>query len=241
MKNLTENTQSQQQKDIRSGVKARIIQIGISFVLQAFLLFVVSGHADWLWAWLFLGISLLAVIINGTIMLRFHPETIAERGRPKGMKQWDKVISGFWTLFQYLLVPLIAALDFKYRWTGDINTVWNFIGVAGVCIGFIIGSWAMISNTYFSTVVRIQTDRGHTVCDTGPYRFVRHPGYFGFIVQSFSTPLLLGSLTALLPAGIAAVLMVLRTVKEDTLLQTELHGYREYSQRVSKRLIPFVW
>ena len=99
----------------------------------------------------------------------------------------------------------------------------------------------MIANAYFSTAVRIQTDRGHTVCRTGPYRYVRHPGYLGFILQSIAVPILLGSLWALVPGIVAAALMVVRTALEDRTLQAELLGYQQYSREVRYRLIPGIW
>jgi protein-S-isoprenylcysteine O-methyltransferase Ste14 len=99
----------------------------------------------------------------------------------------------------------------------------------------------MIANTYFSTAVRIQSDRGQTVCRTGPYRFVRHPGYVGFILQSFGTPILLGSTWALIPGVAAAAILVIRTSLEDRMLQAELTGYREYVQEVRYRLVPRIW
>jgi len=101
----------------------------------------------------------------------------------------------------------------------------------------------MVSNAYFSTVVRIQEERGHAVCTSGPgpYRFVRHPGYAGAILQSLATPLLLGSLWALVPGGLAALLVVARTALEDRMLHEELEGYREYAAQVHYRLLPGVW
>ena len=94
----------------------------------------------------------------------------------------------------------------------------------------------MISNAYFSTVVRIQSERGHTVCRTGPYRYVRHPGYVGFTLQTLGMPFLLGSLWALLPAIAGAAAMVVRTVYEDRMLHAELPGYQEYAREVRYRL-----
>jgi protein-S-isoprenylcysteine O-methyltransferase Ste14 len=102
-------------------------------------------------------------------------------------------------------------------------------------------SWAMIENAFFSTAVRIQTDRGQTVCQTGPYRFVRHPGYVGFILQSLATPILLGSIWALLPGMAAGIALVVRTGFEDRALQVELPGYREYAQQIRFRLLPGFW
>jgi len=108
-------------------------------------------------------------------------------------------------------------------------------------VGLGLTSWAMIANAYFSTAVRIQSERGHTVCSRGPYRFVRHPGYVGFILQSLSAPFLLGSIWALIPGILAAVLMVIRTALEDRTLQAELPGYPEYVQNVRYRLVPGIW
>jgi protein-S-isoprenylcysteine O-methyltransferase Ste14 len=99
----------------------------------------------------------------------------------------------------------------------------------------------MISNAHFATVVRVQADRGHAVCHTGPYRFVRHPGYIGGIIQSLALPLVLGSLWAFIPGVLAALLLVARTALEDQTLQEELPGYTEYVQQVHYRLLPGVW
>ena len=101
--------------------------------------------------------------------------------------------------------------------------------------------WAMTTNAFFSTAVRIQSDRGHTVCRSGPYRFVRHPGYVGAILMSLGTPLLLGSAWALIPAAAAMVLMVLRTHLEDDTLRAELPGYEDYAHDVRYRLVPRLW
>jgi protein-S-isoprenylcysteine O-methyltransferase Ste14 len=99
----------------------------------------------------------------------------------------------------------------------------------------------MIANAYFSTAVRIQLDRGHTVCRTGPYRFVRHPGYVGFILQSISVPFLLGSWWALIPGIAATVLMIMRTSLEDRTLRAELPGYQDYVWDVRYRLVLGIW
>ena len=112
-------------------------------------------------------------------------------------------------------------------------------------IVFVLGmglfDWAMLSNRFFSGTVRIQEDRGHTVVADGPYRVVRHPGYVGMIVMFVLPPLVLGSLWALIPAGLAALATVIRTALEDKTLQVELPGYAEYAQRTRYRLLPRVW
>jgi protein-S-isoprenylcysteine O-methyltransferase Ste14 len=99
----------------------------------------------------------------------------------------------------------------------------------------------MRSNQFFSSVVRIQKDRGHTVVQDGPYRFVRHPGYAGMTAFTLATPLILGSYWAFVPAAITAAVTVLRTSMEDRTLHNELAGYPDYARRVPHRLLPAIW
>lgn len=93
----------------------------------------------------------------------------------------------------------------------------------------------------FSSVVRLQTDRGHVVCDSGPYRFVRHPGYAGNILALFGIVLALSSVWTLIPVVVASIIAVIRTILEDQTLQEELSGYRDYARRVRYRLIPGIY
>jgi protein-S-isoprenylcysteine O-methyltransferase Ste14 len=99
----------------------------------------------------------------------------------------------------------------------------------------------LAENRFFSTVVRIQTDRGHAVCDSGPYRIVRHPGYAGSLPPLLGIVLALGSVWTLIPAAMALIISVIRTALEDRTLQEELPGYRDYARRVRYRLIPGIY
>jgi protein-S-isoprenylcysteine O-methyltransferase Ste14 len=99
----------------------------------------------------------------------------------------------------------------------------------------------MASNTHFESYVRIQEDRAHKPVSSGPYQYVRHPGYVGMALSALSIPLTLGSWWALIPAGIAALLIVIRTALEDKTLHTELQGYAEYAKKVRYRLLPGIW
>jgi protein-S-isoprenylcysteine O-methyltransferase Ste14 len=156
-------------------------------------------------------------------------------------RKWDKIVSGLYALAMYFALPLVAGLDVRFGWARDISVAWHVAGAVVFAVGLELSAWAMIANAYFSTAVRIQSDRGHTVCSTGPYRFVRHPGYVGFILQSISVPFLLGSLWALIPGITATVLMIIRTSLEDRTLQAELPGYQDYVQKVRYRLVPGIW
>ena len=103
-----------------------------------------------------------------------------------------------------------------------------FVGLILFIPGTALYTWAVGVNPFFERTVRIQTERGHHVIDTGPHRFLRHPGYLGFFGWRLSTPLLLGSWWAFLPSLLSIVGLVIRTALEDRTLRTELAGYEEY-------------
>ncbi|MEN4042166.1 MAG: isoprenylcysteine carboxylmethyltransferase family protein [Anaerolineaceae bacterium] len=227
--------------NLRAGMLKRFTQVAILFAVQAAILFIAAGQAGWTWAWVYLGISLVSASINAIMLMRAHPEIIAERAQASAMKGWDKIISGLWSLIQFIVLLLVAGLDQRFGWTHELASAWHITGAMLHGIGLGLFGWAMISNAYFSTVVRIQSERGHTVCDTGPYRYIRHPGYAGAVIQSLGIPLLMGSLWALIPGMAAATLMIMRTSFEDGTLQAELPGYREYTRKVRYRLIPGIW
>jgi protein-S-isoprenylcysteine O-methyltransferase Ste14 len=226
---------------IRAGIVRRATQIAIMFLIQAALLFVSAGRFDWMEAWVYLGISVVGVGVNSFFMFRYSPETIARRATSEGMKEWDKIVSGLYTLFYFILLLVIAGLDSRFGWTAPLPTTTWLLAIIVYVLGNALFSWAMISNAYFAAVVRVETAGGHQVCTTGPYRYVRHPGYVGAILQALALPLVLGSMWALLPGIIAAVLLVVRTALEDHTLHYELDGYPSYAEKVRYRLLSGVW
>jgi protein-S-isoprenylcysteine O-methyltransferase Ste14 len=241
MNKKSEVMPGEEKPSLIAGILKRTGTMAFFFVLIAAILFLSAGRLDWTWAWVYLGIGVVSVLINAPIMLHTSPETIAERGQPQETKDWDKVVSGLWALMIYIALPMVAGLDVRFGWAGRFLLAWHIAGAVAQAVGLGLTSWAMIANMYFSTAVRIQSERGHTVCRSGPYRFVRHPGYVGFILQSLSLPFLLGSWWALIPGVIATLLMSLRTSLEDRTLQAELPGYLDYVKDVRYRLVPGVW
>jgi protein-S-isoprenylcysteine O-methyltransferase Ste14 len=211
------------------------------FLIIGAVLFGAAGRLDWFWGWLYVAIYFASTLVNAWFLLRASPELVAERGQPGQMPTWDKLLGGSWGLAQFVALPLVAGLDERGGWTGPVDLPWHVAGTAVFAAGLALFGWAMIVNAYFSTVARIQRDRGQTVCREGPYRLVRHPGYAGAILQSLGSPFVLGSLWALLPAVSAAVLMAARTWFEDRMLRSELAGYPEYAQDVRYRLAPGLW
>jgi protein-S-isoprenylcysteine O-methyltransferase Ste14 len=224
--------------DTRKNILRRLAQVLFSIILIAVILLAGSGKIDWFYAWAYIAASLLVIIINAFI---FPRELISERGRKKeNVEKWDKVISGLISL-PWVALYLIAGLDFRWVWSPPFGIWVHIAGMIIFLVGNALVTWAMLSNTYFSTAVRIQYDRGHTVSSSGPYGFIRHPGYLGMIIYLLASPLLLGSVWALIPAGLSAVLFTIRTVFEDNTLKNKLKGYKEYAERVKYRLIPGIW
>ncbi len=233
--------ESRGQPKVITGILARGGQILFMFALLGVVLFLSAGTFRWIAAWVYLGISLASVVINATFMLRTSPETVAERGLAKGWQKWDKLVSGVWAGLQYLALPLVAGLDARFHWSGEVGLAWHGLGVVIYSFSLAVSGWSMITNAYFSTAVRIQSDRGQQVCKSGPYRFIRHPGYASFFVQSVGMAVLLGSWWALIPAFLAGGTMIARTSLEDRMLLAELEGYQQYAQEVKYRLLPGVW
>ncbi len=206
------------------------------------ILFGVVGRWDWWMGWALSGIYIVWTVATAVLILPVNPAMLAERARIHAdRKRWDVVIVG---LMGVAMVAeyVVASLDVRFGWTTPMPLAVQLAGFA-ICIlgqdGLLV--WAMVVNSFFVATVRIQSERQHTVVSTGPYRFVRHPGYLGAILLHLGVPFMLSSIWALIPGALTAIVVIVRTALEDKTLQAELPGYREYTQRVRYRLLPGVW
>jgi protein-S-isoprenylcysteine O-methyltransferase Ste14 len=222
-------------------IRKRLVQIGFLVLLQAVILFLSVGKWDWWNAWAYLGLYLAFIAINAIVLLPGHKELVEERSQiGEGAKGWDKVIGGV-SAFGGLAILILAGLEERIGWVGSIRLEVQIAAFILLALSYALFAWAMVSNKFFSTIVRIQKERGHTVQTGGPYHFVRHPGYASLVVSYLSIPAALGSLWAFLPAVLLVANLCIRTALEDRTLQNELEGYKEYAGRVRYRLIPGVW
>jgi protein-S-isoprenylcysteine O-methyltransferase Ste14 len=209
-------------------------------VVAAGFVFVNAPRLGWTLGWIYVGIIVATLTINMTCLLRWNPDLIRRRMRvSKFSKTWDKVWA---VLFGVAMIAIyvVAVMEARDRVSSAPGAAW-LLGLAIFVPGWALAIWSMVVNPFFEKTVRIQTDHGHRVIDTGPYAYMRHPGYVGFAGWMLSTPLLLASTWASIPALVSVVLLVIRTALEDRTLHEELPGYAEYASRVRFRLIPGVW
>lgn len=222
----------------------RMLVLTVFVVLVAPLLpMIIASEWDWWEAWAYAAASILSFVVSRAIAARVHPDVIAERAHTleaRNTKPWDKILAPLLALGS-ILILVTAGLDRLVGALSPFSTWAKFTALAGIVIGYAFSSWALVENRFFSGTVRIQTERGHHVISSGPYRLIRHPGYAGGLLGYMLIPVLLDSLWAFVPAVLLGIVMIARTALEDKTLQTELPGYAEYAQRTRYRLIPGVW
>ena len=225
-----------------SPVARRAWHVVGSIIISSAILFAAAGRLAWTWGWVYVGLSVLAAIAGAVVLLPHHRDVIVERATAiAGARTWDKLLASTATVLTARIGLLVAGLDARLSWTAALLPGARLAGLAGFGAGGALFLWAMASNPFFSTIVRIQKERGHRVVDTGPYRTVRHPGYLGWILSALAVPLTLGSAWALVPAALGCTLWIVRTALEDRTLLAELPGYAAYAGRVRYRLVPGIW
>lgn len=218
-----------------------LFRILITSIVFSVILFLSAGTFDYFQGWIFFGTNIITSLMNFW-SVRNDAELIAERSKIRaGAKSWDKKILGL-SGFMYLSYLIISGLDSgRYHWSPDFHPSLYALGFIITILGQVLFLTAKKENRFFSSVVRIQTERGHVVCDTGVYKIVRHPGYSGMMISLFALPLITGSVWSIIPTVISIILIFLRTHLEDETLKNELPGYIEYTRTTKQRLIPKIW
>lgn len=218
---------------------ALVVTLG-SFAVMAGILFASAGRWDLPMFWVYLAVMIVPSMLSLLLLYQRSPDLIKERLRP-GPGEQDRLTVGV------LLLTLathwgIAGLDVgRFHWSGVMPLAVQLAGLLGYAVGIGLLVWATLVNRFFSSAVRIQTDRGQYVVTTGPYQYVRHPGYSGGILFFLCSGLALGSWWSILPILLAVAAVIRRTRLEDRMLQEGLRGYRDYAQHVRYRLVPGLW
>lgn len=224
----------------RSGADYIVGQIMI-YLISGVILFAAAGTLSWIRGWIYFVFALLADVCTLIILVKKSPEMLNQRGiTHPGVKTFDKVFNIAWLIITPI-IPMVAGVDaVRFGWS-SMSIATLYVGAALLAVASIIYTYAMVENEHFETLVRIQTDRKHRVVTTGPYRFVRRPGYAGSILWMVGIPLMLGSWLTFVPVGAIILLLIIRTIFEDQTLRRELEGYEAYARRTRFRLFPGIW
>ena len=207
-------------------------------------LFLSAGRWDWREGWVYVGVLMTCTLVSRVLMAVANPGLASERAHSLSagnVKHWDKWLMPYVAVFGPLLVFVVAGLDERFGWKPEVPRWLELAGIVVILAGVALSTWAMIVNRFFSGTIRIQTERGHQVVTSGPYHFIRHPGYLGGVISYLAMPLMFGSVWTFIPACAGIAVTALRAWLEDKTLQKELPGYREYSLKTRDRLIPGIW
>ena len=222
--------------DDKNSVSGHLSGVIFLVVLRA-ILFGSAGRWDLPFYWAYLGVWAATMVIA---MLVVDPSLVAERMRPGpgGTDYATAIVLTPLMVAQYV----VAGVDVgRYHFSDQVPLPVQLIGLlamAGTCAVLV---WAEAVNRFFSTVIRIQTERGHHVITTGPYRYLRHPGYASSPFLFIGGGLALGSWSAALIGLILFLAILVRTAREDRFLHEHLEGYTEYAKKVRYRLFPGLW
>jgi protein-S-isoprenylcysteine O-methyltransferase Ste14 len=215
-----------------------IIASYVGVLLFAGLVFLGAWKAVYWQGFLYLVLALVGVTLSHVFVPAGSTITVDRAREVQAGRDWDRRLLGAYFLVN-IVTFLVAGMDSgRFHWTPDVPVGVTVAGAVFMLLGQVLFAVAKRENAFFSSTVRIQDERGHQVCDTGPYRFVRHPGYLGLLTSLLAFPLVMNSYWAFVPAGIGAVLLVVRTVLEDRFLIEELPGYADYANKTRSRLVP---
>lgn len=222
--------------------KGNLIIIQLAGTLVFYLvIFLSAGRVNYWQGWIYAVIGVVMTVLTYTVF-SMSRELMDERSKPgAGAKKWDKAILAYSALMLVAMF-VVAGLDSgRFHWSPRFHWSLYLLGVIFTVAGQLLFIVAQNQNKFFSSVVRIQSERGHTVYKDGLYKIVRHPAYLGNFIQTLGFPLLFGSLWSIIPVVISIILLLIRTQLEDKTLVNELDGYRQYTGETRYKIIPYIW
>jgi protein-S-isoprenylcysteine O-methyltransferase Ste14 len=239
---MTPPPDPQNQENARTGIIRWMLVSILFLLLMGLSLFLSAGTITWSAAWGYIILAGLIQVLDAVVLIPISPDLLAERSRPQAdAKKWDQLLSRLMATIGPLVTWIVSGLDYRFSWSPDFPLWIVVLSAVLVATGGMIVLWAMASNRFFIGMVRIQAERGHRVIKSGPYQYIRHPGYFGSLLFISFTPLMLASVWGLIPAFLTCGVVILRTYLEDRVLQEELPGYLAYAQEVKHKLVPDIW
>jgi protein-S-isoprenylcysteine O-methyltransferase Ste14 len=220
------------------------IKLTIVYLFIPLILLLCGGDWGWWQAWVYALLILAAGLGSRILAEQRHPGLTEERQnaeKNQDSKTWDKALAPLMALTVSYPLVIVAGFDHRFGWS-HLFPFWLIVlGFVLIALGYALGVWALVENGFFLGVMPNQLGLEQVVCDSGPYRFVRHPGYLGNILPLPGIVLALSSLWTIIPVTLALIIIVTRTALEDRTLQEELPGYKQYSLRVRYRLFPGIF
>jgi protein-S-isoprenylcysteine O-methyltransferase Ste14 len=220
----------------------QLVVSSVMLLIQLAIFFFSAGYIG-TQPWIYFGSSFVHYTISIAAQYKLNPELLAARlaMKRKGSKLWDEVLMRASNLVVLIALPIVAGLDVgRFHWS-SLDPAFMLPGFALLILSTFFLNWAMAVNPFFEPTVRIQKERDHKVIASGPYKFLRHPGYLAGLSFVFSFPLIVGSAVAFVASAVYMVLIMARTALEDRTLQKELIGYAEYAKKVRYKLFPWIW
>jgi protein-S-isoprenylcysteine O-methyltransferase Ste14 len=226
----------------RALIRRAVFQAVLFPFLFGVVLFLPAETLAWPSAWAMLAVYTGGMLLTNLWLIARRPGLAKERlVIPRNAERWDlRLISVVNFLLLGVMLPL-AGLDHRLGGSPPLPPAISLFALLSFAASFLFLAGLMAINEFFSSAVRLQSERGQIPVRRGPYRVIRHPGYLAMILQFLSIPVALGSLWALLPALAAGAVYVFRTIREDRFLLDNLPGYAEYAGIVTRRLIPGIW
>src|SRR5690242_959230 len=212
--------------------------------LMGVCLFLAAGDWTWPQGWAFIAIYFFGSLGFGAYYARRDPALLKSRMEPlkdKGAPWWDRAFLLTFVTIWFLWLIFMGMDAGRWHLAAPMPVAVNVIGGLLIVAGFLATLAVFNVNSFAEPTVRLQSDRGQHVIDTGPYALVRHPMYASAILYLFGMPLLLGSTWGLLVPPLFIIAVSLRAIGEENKLARELPGYADYMNRVPYRLVPFVW
>jgi protein-S-isoprenylcysteine O-methyltransferase Ste14 len=223
-------------------VRRSLLQAAAYPFLFGLVLFLPAGTLAWPLAWTLLAVYIGGMLLTNLWLIARHPGLARERLIiPRSSERWDLRLTGIVNFILLAVLLPLCGWDHRYGLSPAVPIAVSLAALLIFLAMFFFMAWAMSANAFFSSAVRLQSDRRQTVATRGPYRILRHPGYLAMILQFLAIPIALGSLWGMIPAAAVNALYVYRTDREDRFLLDKLSGYAEYSRQVPFRLIPGIW
>ena len=209
----------------------------LGVVIIGLLIFVPAGTLEYINGWIFMGVLFIPMFIAGIVMMIKNPKLLALRLDAKEKQKEQGIVIKLSGLM-FIIGFILAGLDFRFKWF-ILPPIVSYIFGGVFILAYIMWAEVLRENTYLSRTIKVEKDQ--KIIDSGLYGIVRHPMYFATIVLFLSMPLVLGSLISFFVFLIYPVLIIVRIVNEEKLLEEQLDGYVEYKKKVKYRIIPFIW